>query len=475
MLKAKKNIPKLFEIVRNPDGTSKLNINLHDGQRDALSAKERFVLMLCGSQSGKTSFAPIWLMNEISANGAGDYLALSASYDLMEMKFRPELDNLFCGYLGFTYYKADRAFVKYFDETEVDEYGNKHTETKMIRVVCRSAESKKGLESTTAKAIVFDEAGLPDIEVDVWEAIRRRASLNRARVLITTTPYNLGWLKTEVYDRCLNPEEKDYKLINFKSTLNPLFSQEEFEDLKRTMPEWKFKMFYEGEFTRPAAMIYDVFNFKKRECLEKDGKVKWITNDGHIVKHFDIPEDWIRYIGVDFGSVNSCVVFIAEPHNMRGTFFVYHTLHGSGSLYEKVAAYKREFIGFGGASSEDDWRMQWGMNGVPIKRPKICDVEAGIDRVYALFKRNKLFILEDCEEIINEIRSYSRVVDAYGNPTDDIENKNKYHHMDALRYICSIFFNYKEEEKKEEIKKFINPLSEEGTGKFFDDKRDMIL
>lgn len=473
MIATEKKKPKLYEIIKNPDGTTKLNINLHDGQRDALNAQERFVLMLCGSQSGKTSFAPIWLMNEIAKYGPGDYLAVSATFDLLQMKLLPELKKLFCDYLGYEYYKADKTFVKYIQVKQ----DNGDYETEQVRIICRSAESKKGLESATAKSIIFDEAGMPDIDVDVWYALRRRATICRARVLITTTPYNLGWLKTEVYDRCLDENEPDYKLINFKSTLNPLFSEEEFEDLRRSMPEWKFKMFYEGEFTRPASMIYDIFDFKKREYILKDDKLKWVTSKGNMVKSFKIPDSWQRYIGVDFGAVNSCVVFVAEPPNMEGTYIIYNSLHGGGSLYEKVAAYHKDYIAFGGADSEDDWRSHWALNGVPVKKPKIRDIETGIERTYSLMKRKRLYVMDTCDEVLKELRSYAREVDTYGNPTDNIADKNKFHHMDAMRYICTMFY-YDMDEKEEEEEKpkpIINPLSEEGTNRYFHRKAVSLL
>ena len=54
--------------------------------------------------------------------------------------------------------------------------------------------------------------------------------------------------------------------------------------------------------------------------------------------------------------------------------------------------------------------------------------------------------MDSCMGLINELRNYSREVDEVGNPTEAIADKNKYHHCDALRYICTVFFNYEEEE-----------------------------
>lgn len=475
-LTEKRKIPQLIELVTDENGKTTLNFNLHDGQRDALLAKERFVLMLCGAQSGKTSFAPIWLMQEINNCGAGDYLVVSATFDLFNLKFRPELDNLFVKYLGYTYNGATQTFSKTINKKVVGEDGKIVNKQEQVRIICRSADSTRGLESATAKAVVFDEAGMPEIKVDIWEAIRRRLSLSRGRCLFTTTPYNLGWLKTEIYDKCVDPLEPDYKLINFKSTYNPMFSKEEFEDLRKSMPEWKFRMFYEGEFTRPASMIYDCFDFTVRPHTLEEGKFKFTGTKGNLIKPFTIPDNWTRYIGVDFGSVNSCVVFVASPPNNEDVHIVYHALLGGGTLYEKVLEYNKEYIGFGGAESEDDWRQQWAINGIPIKKPRgKGNVEAGINRVYTLIKRGQLFVFDTCQGVLKELRDYSREVDEIGNPTEAIANKNKYHHMDALRYVCSVFFYEEEEEDDRKPQRIIVPGSVEDTNRFFKPKYSYLV
>lgn len=457
----------MIEVVRNAKGMNELKFNLHDGQRDALLAKERFILMLCGAQSGKTSFAPLWLMQEINKRGAGEYICASGNFGLLSKKFQPELAKLFCRYLGYTYKDKQKMFVK-------------NTKDGDITIYLLSAESPDNWESMTAKAAVFDEAGLPSVKVEIWEALQRRLSINKGRCLFTTTPYNLGWLKTEIYDRCVNEVETDYRLINFTSLMNPLFPKDEYERLKSTMPDWKFKMFYEGEFTRPAAMIYDCFDFTIRDyATNSDGSFsKFIGDKGNIVHPFKIPDNWNRYLGVDFGSVNSCVVFVAESPDNPGIYFVYHTLFGyiikdkngvgQSMIYDKIKEYNHYYIAVGGAESEDDWRKQWTEHGVPVHKPRgKGGVDAGIDRVWTLINKEKLFVFSSCDKLLSELHSYSRDVDAIGNTLESIADKNSYHHLDALRYVGTIlFYEQYEVEEKEEKKEQIVPNSEMDTRYF---------
>ena len=64
---------------------------------------------------------------------------------------------------------------------------------------------------------------------------------------------------------------------------------------------------------------------------------------------------------------------------------------------------------------------------------------AGIDRVYALHKLNKLFVFDDLQKYLDEKLAYSYALNDKYEPTDEIEDKSSYHLMDAERYILSDF------------------------------------
>ena len=68
------------------------------------------------------------------------------------------------------------------------------------------AAEPESLESATAKAAWLDEAGQKRFRLASFEAILRRLSLAQGRVLLTTTPYDLGWLKQRLYSVPFKPE-----------------------------------------------------------------------------------------------------------------------------------------------------------------------------------------------------------------------------------------------------------------------------
>lgn len=392
--------------------TDKLTISLHPGQTRAHDSAKRFIFIIAGTQSGKTSYEPIWLAREIQEKGQGDYLAVTATYDLLKLKFLPELQNYFCHFFGWEYSASERVIWRQ-DKPRV-----------FTRIICRSADAEGGLESATAKGALFDECGQDGVKVSAWEALQRRLSLSRGRVLAGTTPYNLGWLKTQVFDRWRKGAE-DIQVVQFKSIMNPAFPKEEYYYQKGILPSWKFEMFYNGNFSRPAGMIYEDFS------------------ESHILPAFPIPGHWPRVLGVDFGAVNTAKIWVAQDPETKLRYVYREALDGNQTTQghaESVKQYnERQLRAYGGAKSESQQRADWTAAGVTVQEPTISDVEAGIDRVTAALKTHNLYIFDTCTGIIDEFGTYARELDKDGQPTDKIKDKHTYHRLDALRYAASAF------------------------------------
>ena len=67
-------------------------------------------------------------------------------------------------------------------------------------------------------------------------------------------------------------------------------------------------MLYDGLFSRPAGLIYGSFDEKK-----------------HKIPRFAIPPEWPRFLGLDFGGVNTPGIFFAQErdayHKPTGRLF----------------------------------------------------------------------------------------------------------------------------------------------------------
>lgn len=419
----------------------KLELNLHAGQKRAWLSKKRIVAVLAGTQGGKTSFGKDWLRREIYLRGPGDYMVVAPTFQLLAKKALPEFRWLFEKTLQLGKYKSMPTRVFEFSEDGSRRMFKGWDEDTPTNVYFGHAADPDSLESATAKGAWLDEAGQSRFKVGSWEAIMRRVSYYTGRILITTTPYNLGWLKQKIYDPWLSGDAPEIDVINFRSIDNPGFPIEEYERARRELPRWKFNMFYNGQFERPAGLIYDSF---KNDLT--DGVV-------HRIPRFVIPDDWERFVGLDYGGINTVAMFYARDP-ISGKLYAYREYRAGKRTAKQHAKMilKNEpglpSLVFGGAPSEIQWRREFRAGGLPVRKPVIAGVELGIDRVWGAHAQDLIYVFDDLNGYLDEKMSYSRVLDENGELTEKIENKNAFHHMDAERYIISALMHNRPKKKK---------------------------
>lgn len=413
------------------DEDGQIHFRPHAGQMRAWDSKARFILVLAGSQSGKTSFGPHWLLREIHRCGPGDYLVVAPTFQLMDKKARSELEKVFGRWakLGKYIQQPTRKFV--FSPAGEERVHGRYDPDNPTVVHFGYADDPESLESMTCKAAWLDEAGQKKFRQGSWEAIQRRLSLaakyGGGRALLTTTPYDLGWLKTEIHDRWLKGDP-DYDVVNFPSIINPNFSQEEYDRARKVLPAWKFDLFYKGIFTRPAGLIYDSFD-----------------PDTHVVPRFDVPPTWQRWVGLDFGGINTVGVFFAQDPASKLWYAYREYAGGKRRVREHVQAicHGEPFMpsAVGGNRAEGNWRDEFREHGMFVHECPIVDVEVGIQRVWTAHRLGVLRVFDDLKGYLDQKASYSRVVDDKGNLTSEIDDKGDFHFMDAERYAAGRIFN----------------------------------
>jgi len=404
------------------DTDGHLKLNLHRGQTLVYQDSARIVCLLCGSQYGKTTMGPCWLHREMYQEDGetpifGDYLAVTATFPLLRLKMLPELQKYFTHYLKWGEWKSgDKVFDSHL----------RHHGAPAQRIIIGSATSPESLESATAIAAWLDEAGQHQFTREAWEAIQARLTISEGRILITTTPYEWGWFKAEIYDRWMKGD-MSISVIQGDSKDNPAFPLEEYERQKTLLPRWKFRMRYQGQFEKPAGLIYDTFD--SDTCLIPR---TW----------YKPPERFISYVGHDFGPNNTAAVWWAVDPD-TGYAWIYRTYHEGGlshfqhaqkwkALSETETILKR----VGGALAEDGQREACRAAGWPISKPKERSVEAGIMSAYSWINENRIFVFDDLTEFVDELQSYSYELDdnyEVKQPTN-IKDKSSFHLMDCIRY-----------------------------------------
>ncbi len=343
-------------------------------------------------------------------------MAVTATYPLLNLKMLPEFLSLFQDtlHLG-TWKDSDKVFL----------YHNGKT-----RVIFASATNPESIESATAKAAWLDEAGQHQFKRAAWEAIERRLRIHQGRCLFTTTLYEFGWLKAELYDRWVKGDPL-IDVIQFDSIANPAFPAAEYARARATMPAWKFDLFHRGRYTKPAGLVYD--SFDERVCK---------------VDRFPIPDNWLIYVGHDFGSVNPAAMFYAVD-SATGNIYAWQEYKPAQNVTvaDQVTHFKdltrgRDVIKrIGGSHQEEGWRDDYTAHGWVVNEPKpqFKQVAVQVQRVYALHKLNKIFVFSDLYGYLDEKSRFSYKLNDVYSPTNEIEDEASYHLMAAERYILSDF------------------------------------
>lgn len=404
------------------DRRGRVIIEPHKGQREVLLSNARIRLVVSGAQSGKTSFGPWVVYGEILKRGPGTYLAITTTYDLFKNAMLPQMRLVFEKVLRIArFWRGDRV-LEIADPQTGEFYGRSADDPSMwARILLRSVQSGGSLEAATAKFVWMDEFGMDEWNVDVWEAIRARVTATGGGILGTTTPYNLGWVYSVLYQRWKSGDP-EITWFNWPSTANPMFPKEEFETARRTMEEWRFRMRYLGQFAEPPSLVYR---------LPED----------FYVPRFTIPPHWPVVVGVDFGGANTARVALAQDPD-TGKWFVFHEWLGGGiptvehaeKAWQDYGLWKGRLRAFGGAPGEGQERRDWAQAGFPVEEPPVAGVETRINAVQQLLREGRLHCFSDLHGLRHEFATYRRKTLSDGTILDEIADKNRFHRLDALGY-----------------------------------------
>jgi hypothetical protein len=420
-------------------------VPFHMGQQLLFDSKARIVAIVAGSQAGKTSLEPWWLKDEIDRHGAGDYMAVTASYQLFNQKFLPEFLKVFEDTLQIGRYWAGPHIIEIKDPVSRQFLAKKVTDPMWARVLMGSAQGKGTLESATAWAAVEDEAGLDDFSLKAHKAILRRLHLHQGRIFLGTTLYNLGWVKTQIIDpamkggvvQCheLGAATLEYThnaragidLIQFDSIINPAFSIEEYELARARMPADEFDMMYRGRVAKLRSLVFDCF----------DPSI-------HVRPAFDPPREWPRIVGIDPMGQRTAALWAAwdEKAEQLHLYREYYEPFGLTTNEHvrnilRLSAGERILVYVGGGPSERQARADWLSAGIYMQAPPITDVNAQLQRFYALIKEGAVVVHDCCENLIDEMGRYQYKRGKDGQLTQDIQDKELSHLIDSSRYIMS--------------------------------------
>jgi PBSX family phage terminase large subunit len=376
------------------------NLQLIDYQVDFLRSAQKIVALIGGTGCGKTFLLPIALL-----------------YKALEY-YQQEDKPMEIIVLAPTHKMLLRNPLKYIESTFV-EYGidyqlNKSEMTirfTYATVYLISAESYDSMQGIHAQLIIMDEAGL--MGKPVLDTALQRLAFHGGQLLILSTPYGSNhWLKTEVYDAWLNKEPNVF-VVNPRSYDNPFYPESEIERARKMLPEWKFRMFFEAEFTRPAGLIFE---------------------EVHYIAPFKLPSGLIYFRGLDFGfnNPNAIVQLALDPNNNEVIYLIGEWKRSQTNIDDLDLVLKQGKGPIYADPAGKDALETLRRRGHPIHEAK-KNVLAGISMLDALFRRKKLLVFDNLPLIRDELSSYAWQVDRHEQLTDKPTKEND-HLIDALRY-----------------------------------------
>jgi phage terminase large subunit len=375
-----------------------INLNLAPHQAEAFNHEASVVALISGTGAGKTWMAARWIILKAIKLG-GEVLAISPTFPMLKRTLWREVKKVL------TLWKVP------FDKNEQEMIIRLPLHQSVIYGV--SADKPERMEGIHARAAVMDEAG--QMNYLAWETVRRRVAFYSGQVLISSTPYRWNWLKTEVYDQAMHGTNGSagIHLVTVPSTANPYYPLDRFEQARTSLPDWRFKMFYLGQFTRPLGIIYP---------------------DYRVVEAFELPADWQRLRGVDFGFNNPAAIIWMARAKDDPTWYLYREWKASGATLDElrdVLKTEPRLITYADPSAKGELETlkRWGIDIRPARK----DVLAGITYLQGLFKQGHLKVFALLKKTIDELNTYSWALDKNDDPLDVPEKTND-HLLDGLRY-----------------------------------------
>lgn len=415
---------------------------INQGQKDIWITEANVIAAISGHGGGKSQVGAYWLLREAKRNQGDTFIVAGPTYNTLEKSSIPKIKAILSLWnLPWDYDQHAKVGFRVQQKQYMLPGGG---------IIYFASSDKPGsMQGTHARAFWMDET--VDTEYYAFETLLGRVALNGGRGIITSTPYDMGWLYGQVYQKWVSDgrpgpkEAEEIFVAQWKSIDNPLFSKEAFERMRAKLEPWRFRLLYEGEFERPMGLVYD--------CFTPD---VWIDP-------MEIPLDWPRVVGVDFGIVDpTAAVWMAQAPD--GTWIAYDEYYqggwmrfadedGGSGKHSTQMELLDEVIGrcisryehpkaFYCDDSGKDYILEFGEkvydilgthNVFPAHKK---DIASGVQRCYGLVRSGKFKIFNTMKHFRDEQESYSYEIDKdTGELVKGAAPKDKNNHlMDAWRY-----------------------------------------
>jgi len=386
------------------DDANQTVIEMHPKQFLAFQCEAQFILVACGVQSGKTYLGATWAQNKIEKFPTGVGLICAPTVKILQHSTLAKFFELFPEYRQ--YYKEQKGQI------ELPTGGI---------IYIRSADDPYGIEGMTIDWCWSDETGLK--KRAFWLVIKARVAIKRGQVMMTSTPYNLGWMYREVFMPWKEGTDPDIAVFSWKSVENPYFPEDYYNKEKARLTPEEFARRYEGEFTRMEGLIWDI------------PKAQIIGDSPMLSRIMQFPDRVIG--GLDWGFNHPAAalsIFVKDA-----TYYVVDEWRESGKttpeiLTEAKRLQKLYNVSIWFPDSANPEKIE------EMKRPPFSmhvgatnkDVSVGLSYVASLIKEGRLIFHERCVMMLDEASQY------HFEPTNEDGKKSEKPHDVGEDLCCAL-------------------------------------
>ena len=378
-------------------------ITLFNKQGNAYKFETQFGVAVAGVQSGKTFLGSLWAIKKINQFPDKNGIIVAPTYKILQAATLKKFFDTAPEYRK--YYKEQKG------EIQLPSGGT---------VFIRSADNPLGIEGITAHWAWLDEGGM--CSVLTWTVLRSRVSMTGGQILITTTPYNMGWLYTDFYKPWKEGKDKELSFHTWRSIDNPYFNKEFYEAEKSRLSPQEFARRYMGEFQKMSGLIWDLPQEQIIAPLDKNTKTE------------------VRIMGVDWGFRNptgitvwylkdNCWYLVDEWKKAELTT---DEIIQAGNNLIKEHKITKVYPD----PAEPDRIEEARRKGWPVYEAS-KDVSGGISHIQTLIREKRLFVCNNCPLTLEEMSMYHWVEQKSGDeskPYKEEPEKFNDHLCDSLRY-----------------------------------------
>lgn len=345
----------------------------HEGQQKILNSNSRLKVICAGRRFGKTMYAAYEVVLE-ALQGNKLIWTVGPDYDLARVVF--EQVHMYLELIlepkSFSYEKKPIPRIKIQNGSVIE---------------CKSGKNKKGMLGRATDLIVVDEAAR--LDDDVWYQYLKPTTHDKgAKTIMISTPTGLNWF----YDMWAEAGRGQF---HFKSTDNPYFSEEEWEDVLKTTPKSRIQQEYLANFLADGTSVFQGIE----EIIDGD---------------FEQPREGIGYlIGVDLAKQDDFTACVVMERATRKVVWIDRFNDMDYSIQKKrIVALSKKYnsakiiidsSGPGDPIAEDIKRMVFteavSMHSAKVKQQLIEKLQ--------IFIEQRLITIPNHEELIKELRQYA--------------------------------------------------------------------